>query len=68
MGAFEVEHEVLRAALHRESGLLVRKIDTKPSTVATTQTIVWMRLTGTPSRAARSAPSALARMAMPTFV
>ena len=35
---------------------------------ATAQTIVWSRLTGTPSNMARSAHSALARMAMPMSV
>ena len=35
---------------------------------AMTQTSVWMRLTGTPSRAALSADSAEARTAMPTLV
>ena len=38
------------------------------STAATAHTTVWSRLTGTPSSAARSARSALARMAMPMLV
>ena len=45
-----------------------RKMATVESTVATIHTTVWMRFTGTPSSAARSALSALARMAMPKSV
>ncbi len=45
-----------------------RKTPTNESSAATDQTTVCSRLTGTPSRLARSAPSALARMAMPMLV
>ena len=41
---------------------------TKPRTVAMTQTAVWSRRTGMPSRAARSPLSDAARMATPTSV
>ena len=45
-----------------------RNSPTLASTVAMTHTTVFTRLTGTPSRAARSALSAVARTAMPMFV
>ncbi len=45
-----------------------RNTATNDSAVAMIQTMVSMRLTGTPSRAARSALSALARTAMPMLV
>ena len=45
-----------------------RKTPRNDSNAASDQITVWSRLTGTPSRLARSAFSALARMATPMLV
>ena len=63
-----------RTSIVTPSALPIGKLDTparrntvtNASTVVMTQTVVWMRPTGTPSVAARSERSAAARIAIPT--